>query len=397
MLESRDGRRVVVTGVGVVAPCGIGAADFWAGLAKPVPPSVTREVTGFDPATIGLSKVEIRRLDRFAQLALVAADEAIGDAGLAEESARDGERTGVLIGCGIGGAWSWESQVRLMDEKGPARVSPLTVPMVMPNAAAGAVSMRWGLSGPCETISTACATGTQSIGNAARWIAAGRADTVVAGGTESCLTGVNLAGFGNMRALSPTGVSRPFDADRDGFCAAEGAGILVLEERSRAVARGARIYAEIAGVGSGADAYHITAPAPGGRGAARCMREALADGGVAPAEVTHINAHGTSTPLNDAGEADAIAAVFGDHRPAVTSIKGVTGHSLGGAGAIEAAALSLTFAHRSLPPTVGTTTVDPALDIDVVLSPRDWEPAPALTNSFGFGGHNATLLFTPAG
>ncbi|MFI5841936.1 beta-ketoacyl-[acyl-carrier-protein] synthase family protein [Catenuloplanes sp. NPDC051500] len=396
MLESRNGRRVVVTGVGLVAPCGIGAADFWAGLSKPAMPSVTREVPGFDAAVIGLSTVEIRRLDRFAQLALVAAHEALGDAGLADEADRDGDRTGVLIGCGIGGAWSWESQVRVLDERGPSRVSPLTVPMVMPNAAAGAVSMRWGLAGPCETISTACATGTQSIGNAARWIAAGRADTVLAGGTESCLTGVNLAGFGNMRALSPTGVSRPFDAGRDGFCAAEGAGVLVLEEYSRAVARGARIYAEIAGTGSGADAYHITAPSPGGRGAAACMREALADGGVAPSEVTHVNAHGTSTQLNDAGEAQAIAAVFGAHRPAVTSIKGVTGHSLGGAGAIEAAALALTFAHRSLPPTMGTTTVDPALDIDVVLSPRDWEPAPALSNSFGFGGHNASLLFVPA-
>ncbi len=395
MIESRDGRRVVITGVGVVAPCGIGAEDFWQGLSKPAEPRVERRVEGFDPFAIGLSKVEVRRLDPFAQFALTAADEALRDAGLAEPQA-DAERIGVLIGSGIGGATSWEAAVLTLRDKGVRGVSPLIVPMVMPNAAAGAVSMRWGLRGPCETIATACATGTQSIGNAARLIAAGRADVMVAGGAEAALSGVSLSGFGNMRALSPSGVSRPFDPERDGFCAAEGAGVLVLEEAGRAEARGARIYAEVAGTGSTADAHHLTAPAPGGRGAIACMRLALADAGFDPAEVTHVNAHGTSTALNDAAEAEAIVAVFGPNRPAVTSIKGITGHALGASGGIEAVAVALTYAHRTIPPTMGTMTVDPALDIDVVLSPQAWEPAPAISNSFGFGGHNGTLAFRSA-
>jgi len=395
MIESRDGRRVVITGVGVVAPCGIGADDFWHGLSKPVEPRVERRIEGFDPFAIGLSKVEVRRLDPFAQFALTAADEALRDAGL-DEPQPDADRCGVFIGSGIGGATSWESSVLTLRDKGPRGVSPLIVPMVMPNAAAGAVSMRWGLRGPCETIATACATGTQSIGNAARLIAAGRADVMVAGGAEAALSGVSMSGFGNMRALSPSGVSRPFDPERDGFCAAEGAGVLVLEEAGRAAARGAHVYAEVAGTGSTADAHHLTAPAPGGAGAIACMRLALADADLDPAEVTHVNAHGTSTALNDAAEAEAIVAVFGSNRPAVTSIKGVTGHSLGGAGGIEAVAVALTYAHRTIPPTMGTMTVDPALNIDVVLSPQSWEPAPAISNSFGFGGHNGTLAFRPA-
>jgi 3-oxoacyl-[acyl-carrier-protein] synthase II len=395
MIESRNGRRVVITGVGVVAPCGIGADDFWQGLSKPPEPRVERRIEGFDPFAIGLSKVEVRRLDPFAQFALTAADEALRDAGLTEPQP-DAERCGVLIGSGIGGATSWESAVLTLRDKGQRGVSPLIVPMVMPNAAAGAVSMRWGLRGPCETIATACATGTQSIGNAARLVAAGRADVMVAGGAEAALSGVSLSGFGNMRALSPSGVSRPFDPERDGFCAAEGAGVVVLEEAGRAAARGARVYAEVSGTGSTADAHHLTAPAPGGAGAIACMRLALADAGLEPAEVTHVNAHGTSTALNDAAEAEAIVAVFGPSRPAVTSIKGVTGHSLGGAGGIEAVAVALTYAHRTIPPTMGTMTVDPKLDIDVVLSPLAWEPAPAISNSFGFGGHNGTLAFRPA-
>jgi 3-oxoacyl-[acyl-carrier-protein] synthase II len=394
VIESRDGRRVVVTGVGVVAPCGVGAADFWAGLAKPAEPRTERRVDDFDPASIGLSKVEIRRLDRFAQFALAATDEALRDANLLD--AIDGDRTGVLIGSGIGGALTWEQQVGTLNEKGSRAVSPLVVPMVMLNAAAGAVSMRWGLRGPCETIATACATGTHAIGNAARWIAAGRADVVVAGGAEACLTGVGVAGFTNMRALSPSGFSRPFDADRDGFCASEGAGVLVLEEAGRAAARGAFAYMEVAGAASTADAHHLTAPAPDGRGALTCMRLALEDAGISPADVTHVNAHGTSTALNDATEAHAIAELFGANHPAVTSIKGVTGHSLGAAGAIEAVAVALSYAHRSIPPTMGTTNVDPAFDVDVVLTPREWLPAAAISNSFGFGGHNGTLAFRPA-
>jgi len=400
MIESRDGRRVVITGVGVVAPCGIGVAAFWDGLAKPIEPSVFRRVTDFDPEQWGLRRVEARRLDRFAQFGLAASADALADAGLLSTPGPapvdGGDRVGVLIGSGIGGALSWEQQALVRHDKGERSVSPLTVPMVMPNAAAAAVSMRWGLYGPCETVATSCATGTHAIANAARWIAAGRCDVAVAGGAEACLTDTNMAAFTNMRALSATGISRPFDAERDGFCASEGAGIVVLEEASRAAARGARVYAEVAGSASTADGYHITAPAPGGRGALACMRAALADAGVGPSDVSHVNAHGTSTPLNDATEAAVIAELFGPARPAVSAIKGITGHSLGAAGAIEAVSVALAYVRRQLPPTMGTTTVDPACDIDLVLSPRPWEPAPAISNSFGFGGLNGTLVFLPA-
>jgi len=405
MIESRDGRRVVVTGVGVVAPCGTGADPFWAGLAKSIEPTVVRRVGDFDPEQWGLSRVEARRLDRFAQFAISAAAQALADAGeLADVTAPgapadlDPERTGVLIGSGIGGALSWERQAIICRDKGERAVSPLTVPMVMPNAASAAISMRWSLYGPCETIATACSSGTHSVINAARWIAAGRCDLAIAGGSEACLTDTNVAAFSNMRALSSTGISRPFDVDRDGFCASEGAGVLVLEEASRAAARGARVYAEVAGGASTADGYHLTAPAPGGRGALACMRLAVADAAISAGEVTHVNAHGTSTPLNDATEAAVITELFAPAgaRPAVTAIKGVTGHSLGAAGAIEAVALALSYAHRELPPTGGTVNVDPECDIDVVLSPRAWLPAPALSNSFGFGGHNGTLVFVPA-
>lgn len=393
----------MITGVGVVAPCGIGAERFWRGLSEPPPPEVVRRVPDFDPEQWGIGRVAARRLDRFAQFAVAAAAEALTDAGLiAGHTAEgrlagvDGERAGVLIGSGIGGAMAWEAQALIRAERGDRAVSPLTVPLVMPNAAAAAVSMRWQLFGPCETVSTACATGTHAIANAARWVASGRVDLAVAGGAEAALTATNVAGYHNMRALSRTGISRPFDVDRDGFCAGEGAGVLVLEEASHAAKRGARIYAEVAGSGSTADAHHLTAPAPDARGAVACIRAALADAGVEPADVTHVNAHGTSTPLNDATEALAIREVFPAPGPAVSAIKGVTGHSQGGAGAIEAVALALTYAHRTLPPTMGTVKVDPEMGIDVVTEPRPWEPAPAISNSFGFGGHNGTLVFVPA-
>jgi 3-oxoacyl-[acyl-carrier-protein] synthase II len=403
VIESRDGRRVVITGVGVITPYGTGIPDFWASLSKPVEPAVARAVPDFVATDWGLSKVEARRLDRFAQFAIAATAQALVDAGLLDEPATAGplaavaaDRAAVLIGTGIGGATSWETQALVRAERGDRAVSPLTIPMVMPNAAAAAVSMRWDMRGPCETISTACATGTHSLANAARWIAAGRADVAAAGGAEASLTGTNVAGYTNMRALSPTGISRPFDVDRDGFCAAEGVALLVLEEASHAAARGARVYAELVGSASTADAYHLTAPAPGGRGALECMRLALADAGVAPADVTHVNAHGTSTQLNDATEAQVIRELFGsDPGPAVTSIKGVTGHAQGAAGAIEAASVALAYAYRTLPPTMGTANVDPDCPIDVVLEPRPWDPAVAISNSFGFGGHNGTLVFLP--
>jgi 3-oxoacyl-[acyl-carrier-protein] synthase II len=359
-----------------------------------------RTVEAFDPLDWGLSKVEARRLDRFAQFAIAVAQQALTDAGIIGSDGRsdmDADRAAVSIGTGIGGALSWEHQALVRHERGDRAVSPLTVPMVMPNAAAAAVSMRYDLRGPCETVSTACATGTHAIGNAARWIAAGRADVAVAGGSEASLTGTNVAGYTNMRALSSSGVCRPFDVERDGFCAAEGAAVVVLEEASHAAARGARVYAELVGTASTADAFHLTAPSPGGRGALACMRAALADAGVAPAAVTHVNAHGTSTQLNDATEAEVIALLFGSPGPSVTSIKGVTGHAQGAAGAIEAVSVALSYARALVPPTMGTVNVDPSCPVDVVLDkPRPWQPGPAISNSFGFGGHNGTLVFAPA-
>jgi 3-oxoacyl-[acyl-carrier-protein] synthase II len=258
--------------------------------------------------------------------------------------------------------------------------------------------MRYGWQGPCETTVTACAAGTHSIANAARLVASGRCDAVLAGGSESAMTPTSIAGFSNMTALSSSGQSMPFSAARDGFVIAEGAAVLVLEDWQAAEARGATILAEVLGGASTADAHHITAPAPGGAGAVACMERALAEAGVAPSEIGHINAHGTSTPLNDAAEAEAIAKLFGTPGPPVTSTKGVTGHALGAAGALEAAAVVLSILHRLIPPTAGTTAIDPALaPIDVVLgAPRAWEPAPSLSNSFGFGGHNGCLVIGPA-
>jgi 3-oxoacyl-[acyl-carrier-protein] synthase II len=257
--------------------------------------------------------------------------------------------------------------------------------------------MRHGWRGPCETTVTACAAATHAIGNAARLIASGRCDAALTGGSEAAMTTTGIAGFRNMTALSSSGVSRPFDAERDGFVISEGAAILVLEEWSAAEARGATILAEVLGAASTADAHHITAPSPGGSGAITCMELALADAGLTPADVVHINAHGTSTPLNDAAEAEAIAKLFGSPGPIITSTKGVTGHALGAAGALEAAAVVLSMANELIPPTDGTKAVDPALPaIDVVLrEPRPWTPGPSLSNSFGFGGHNGTLVLAP--
>jgi 3-oxoacyl-[acyl-carrier-protein] synthase II len=267
----------------------------------------------------------------------------------------------------------------------------------MPNAPAGAISIRYGLRGPATTISTACAAGTDGIAAGARMVAQGTADLVVAGGTDSSLTGVCIAGFANMRALSRSGFSRPFDRDRDGLAAAEASGILVLEEYDAAVARGARIYMTIEGTASTADAHHVTAPAPHGTGAERTMRLALDDAGLTPEDITHINAHGTSTGLNDAAESEAVSRVFPTSSPVVTSIKGVTGHSFGATGAVEAVAVALTIKHRTVPPTVGLVTQDAEIPLDIPTEARPWEPGPVLSNSFGFGGHNGSLVFAPVG
>ncbi|PZS32779.1 MAG: beta-ketoacyl synthase [Pseudonocardiales bacterium] len=392
-------RRVVVTGLGVVAPCGVGVADFWAGLHRLPAPLVERRVEGTFGVEEWLKPVESRRLDRFAEFGVAAAGQALSEAGISDGPLPyDAVRCGSLIGTGIGGAGAFERAVRVLDAQGARRVSPYTGPMVMPNAAAAAVSLRWGLRGPSEALSTACASGTHAIGRAARMVAAGECDLMVAGGSEACLTDVNLASFGAVRALSRTGISRPFDIDRDGFCAAEGAGLLVLEERSAALARGAPILLEVAGTSSTCDAHHITAPHPEGVGAIDSMRLAIADAGLAPADIVHVNAHGTSTQLNDVAESRAIAAVLHSpdrDRPPVTSVKGVLGHALGAAGAIEAVAVALSVRHGLLPPTLGTTRVDPEVEIDVVLEQRRWSPGPVLSNSFGFGGHNGSLVLLP--
>lgn len=396
--------RVLVTGVGVVAPCGIGADAFWAGLARPPEPEPVRAVADFSPEGLWPSAAMTRRHARFTQFAMAAADQALKDAGLdPDRSGTDGSprpdptRVGVYVGNGSGASAERDAQVLALDKRGRAAVSPLLVPMVMPNSAAAAVSIRWGFRGPCETVSTACASGTHSLVSAMLAIAHGRIDVAVAGGAEASLAPTVITAYENMRALAPRGVSQPFDAAREGFCLSEGAGVLILESAEHAARREApTVYAEVAGGASTADAHHMTAPSREGRGALECMSLALADAETASHEVTHVNAHGTSTPANDAAEATAISRLFGTARPSVTSIKGVTGHSLGGAGAIEAVSLALSFARRAIPPTLGTTRVDPALDIDVALERTAWEPSPALSNSFGFGGHNGTLVFRPA-
>ncbi len=389
--------RVAVTGIGVVAPCGIGIEAFWNGLLSAPGEGDRREVQDWDPLPYfdGNAK-EARRSDRFSQFALAAAAEAIEMAG---DLNVDPGRIGVLIGSGIGGIDTTEKQIVVNHEKGGRRVSPFLVPMMMPNAAAAAVSMRYGYQGPCEATVTACAAGTHSIGNAASLIKSGRCKAVVAGGSEASLTPTAIAGFRNMTAMSSQEVSMPFDQRRDGFIIAEGAGVLVLEEWDNAVARGATILAEVKGSASTADAHHITAPSPGGVGAIRCMELALEDAGLSAADIRHINAHGTSTPLNDAAESHAMAKIFGtDGGPIVTSTKGVTGHALGAAGALEAVAVVLSMQHGQIPPTAGFEQPDPELpELDLVVGEaRDWEPGPAMSNSFGFGGHNGSLVIAPA-
>jgi 3-oxoacyl-[acyl-carrier-protein] synthase II len=395
MNTHRYQRRVVITGLGVVAHCGIGRDAFWNGLLTSEPGDVSRRIESFDASGVIPDVKELRRADRFTQFAIVAADEALKDAGSLDA---DPARCGSFVATGVGGLETLEEQILIRAEKGERRVTPFLVPMMMSNAAAAAVSMRYGLQGPCETTVTACAAGTHAIGNATRLIQNGLADVMVAGGTESSLTPTALAGFGNMTALSRSGWSRPFSSGRDGFVIAEAAGIVILEELSHALARGAHIYAEMLGSANTADAHHITAPAPGGSGAVRCMELALVDAGLVAADVRHINAHGTSTSLNDAAEAEAVNKVFGHPGPAMTSTKGVTGHALGAAGGIEAVALALTIERKLIPPTRGTTldTIDTAIDLDLVLdAPRPWEPGPSLSNSFGFGGHNGTIVMTP--
>jgi 3-oxoacyl-[acyl-carrier-protein] synthase II len=397
--NQRTRRRVAITAVSAVAKAGIGAEQFWDGLCT-APEDGMRRIDDFDPAPYFANPKEARRSDRFAQLALAATHHLLEQAGHPDgDIGHDPSRMGVFVATGIGGIETLEDQIIVNAEKGSRRVSPFLVPMMMPNSAGASVSMKYGWQGPCESIVTACAAGTHGITRAAALIAWDRCDAVIAGGSESALTPTGLAGFQNMTALSNDGVSRPFSADRNGFVIAEGCGLLLLEAWDAAVARGATILGELLGGASTADAHHITAPSPGGVGAVTCMELALADAGLRASDIAHINAHGTSTPLNDAAEAHAIAKVFGESGPPVTSTKGVTGHALGAAGALEAVAAVLAIQKRLIPPTFGTTAVDPELpQIDLVTGePREWEPGPVLSNSFGFGGHNGCLIVAPAG
>jgi 3-oxoacyl-[acyl-carrier-protein] synthase II len=354
------------------------------------------EIHDFDPVAY-MGPKEARRADRVGQLGLAAAIDAVRAAGLAEGGAVDPARVGVIVGTGVGGLKTHEDQERIYIEKGAMRVSPMFVPMMMPNATAALVGLQYGFTGPNICVATACAAGAHAIGEGMRLIRDGSSDVAVVGGTEAAITPLALAAFHRMGAVStrsndPTAASRPFDVDRDGFVMGEGAAILVLEEWEHAEARGATIVGELIGYGRTCDAHHITAPAPGGSGAIACMQLAVEDAEIKPSDVGHINAHGTSTPLNDAAEASAISKVFGDNVP-VVSTKGVTGHLIGAAGAVECVASLLAARERLAPPTANHVTTDPEISVDVIRGePRSLTSSVAVSNSFGFGGHNATLV-----
>jgi 3-oxoacyl-[acyl-carrier-protein] synthase II len=411
-LDHRGRVRVAITGLGVKTSAGTDLDTFWSTLVagKSTAAGIKRydpsdlpvrfgcEVSEFDP-TDYLGAKEARRLDRVTQLGFAASVDALAAAG---DHRCDPARSAVIVGTGVGGLITLEEQVGVYKDKGAARVSPFLVPMMMANATAGTIAMQFGWKGPNFCVATACAASANAIGEAARLIRDESADIVMTGGSESSLTPTAISAFARMTALStrnddPEHASRPFDADRDGFVMGEGAAALVLERWDRAVARGAHIYGELVGYGRNADAYHITAPSPGGEGATACMQLALDDAGLSPAAIGHVNAHGTSTPLNDAAEAEAISKVFGESGPPVTSTKGVTGHLIGAAGATEAVACLLAFANSAVPPTANLERLGDDIALDVVSGPaRPLAPAPALSNSFGFGGHNATLVLAPA-
>ena len=404
-------RDIAVTGLGLVTAAGIGVEQTWntvlagQGTAATDPAlagvsvDMSCRIPGFD-AEAQLGRKGARRLDRFVQIAVVAAREAVADAGL-DPATWDGARVGVVIGCGMGGAATWEEQHARMLRDGPDKVSPLLIPMLVPNMVAGHLAMEFGALGPNLVTATACASGATAIGVARDLLRSGACDIALTGGTEAGLTPLSIAGFAQMGALSkrtddPAAASRPFDVGRDGFVAGEGSGILVLERAEDARARRAPIRARLAGYGASADGYHITAPDPEGNGARRAIAAALADAGVDPTDVTHVNAHGTSTPLNDVSEARTISRAIGTH-VSVTSTKGVTGHTLGAAGAIEAALSVLTVQHGIIPPTANLDSQDPEIDLDVVAkAPREGRCDVVVSNSFGFGGQNAVLAMTAA-
>lgn len=392
-------RRVVITGLGAVSPLGVGAEPLisrWSEGECGIEDGAGR-CREFDPLDF-LSRKEARRSDRFAQLAIAAADEAVAQAGWDSEPPHDPHRVGSILGTGIGGLGSLEQQQRKLIEDGPKAVSPLAVPLMMGNAGAAAVAMRHGLRGPTYGVVSACAAGAHAIGDAARAIRYGEADAVLAGGAEAAITGLAEAGFAAMGATSPTGISRPFDARRDGFVIGEGAGVLVLEEAEAARERGAEVLGEVLGYGATCDAFHLTAPQPSGADAARAIELALADAGLTPEELDYVNAHGTSTPLNDRSETAALKLALGEVAGSlpVSSTKSAIGHLLGAAGAVEAIATVEALRRDTAPPTLGWEEREEGLDLDYVPGEarslgRDGAPLRAISNSFGFGGHNAVL------
>ena len=405
-------RRVVVTGLGLVTPVGNSVEESWSALVagtsgaariQHFDPSALDtkfacEVKGFDPLSV-MDRKEAKRMDAFCHYAIAATSEAVARAGLAG-GFPDPTRTGVLIGSGIGGMATFEEQCSIFVTKGPSRVSPFFIPMFIPDMAAGLVSMRWGLQGPNYCTVSACASSAHALGESFRLIADGDADAMVAGGAEAAITGLAMAGFGNMKALStrnddPARASRPFDKDRDGFVMGEGAGICILESLEHARARGATIICEVIGYGMSADAYHMTQPAPEGRGAQQAMRQAFRNAAVNPADVGYINAHGTSTPHGDAAETLAVKAVFGEHARALIfgSTKSMTGHLLGAAGGVEFAVCALVLERGVIPPTINLATPDPECDLDCAPNGAVERHVDVdMTNSFGFGGHNVSLI-----
>jgi len=405
-------RSVVVTGIGVVSPIGIGKDEFAASLAAgrsgvgPITHFDASEFTtrfsayidDFDPSVV-LNPKEARRMARFQQFAVVAAEEAVADAALTFDE-DEADRIGVIVGSGIGGLQVMEDQFERLLEGGTRKVSPFLVPMMIVDLAAGLISIRHGAKGINYAPVSACATGSHAIGEGAEAIRRGQADVIIAGGVDAAITPLGMAGFAAARALStrndePERASRPFDSGRDGFVMGEGCGVLVLEERERALARGARIYGQVVGYGATADAYHITAPEPSGDGAVRAMRHALEQSGLAVEDIGYINAHGTSTPQGDVIETRAVKTVFGASAPPVSSTKSMTGHLLGGAGAVEAVVCALVLDRHLLPPTINLDDPDPECDLDYVANTaRSARVDAVMSNSFGFGGHNATLIFS---
>lgn len=403
--------RVVVTGMGAITPLGNSVVDFWSGIkqgecgidyitlfdTEKFKVKIGAEVKNFEPTNY-LERKEAKRMDRYCQFAMAAAKEAVEDSGLDLESINR-ERMGVIVGSGIGGLATIEREHSVLMEKGPNRVSPLFIPMVIGNMAAGNIAIRYGAKGICTTVVTACATGTNAIGEAFHMLQLGAVDIMIAGGAEASITEMALAGFTNLTALSnsndPKNASIPFDANRSGFVMGEGAGILILETLEHAEKRGANIYAEVVGYGATCDAYHMTGTAPDGEGGARAMKMAIEDAGITPEDISYINAHGTGTPLNDKSETAAIKTVFGDIAKSVpvSSTKSMTGHLLGAAGAIEGIVCAKALQDGFIPATIGYNTPDPECDLDCVPNVgRDKELKYAMSNSLGFGGHNATIV-----